>query len=56
MSRPIERRTTVLLIGHSDSDADQLEAILEAAAPMTFEVSRTADLGDATQVAEEHAR
>ena len=47
MARPIERPTTVVLIGHNDSEADQLEATLRAAAPTTFEVARVTAFADA---------
>jgi diguanylate cyclase (GGDEF)-like protein/PAS domain S-box-containing protein len=41
------RRTTVLLVEDSDSDAARFEAMLEGAAPGAFEVSRATTLVDA---------
>ncbi|HEX4982363.1 MAG TPA: EAL domain-containing protein [Ilumatobacteraceae bacterium] len=48
MTRPNERRTKVLLVVQSDSDADLFEAILDAAGPTAFNVVRVSTLAQAT--------
>jgi diguanylate cyclase (GGDEF)-like protein len=48
VKRPDERRTKVLLVVHSDADADLFEAILDAAVSTSFNVGRVSTLAQAT--------
>ena len=46
------RRTMILLVDNSDSDADFLELMLENAAPSAFEIARTTTLAEAASYLE----
>lgn len=52
MTNATVRRTTLLLVGDSDSDADRFDGILAEAAPLEFEVVRATTLADATSYLE----